>query len=103
MAEPTKRKTWSVVKVQLEALDRKGLVSLLGGLNDANVANRRFLHSRLTPDSRAIEEYRRPGADAEDPRAGPKPPGTSLCNTPANSSRAASPQPPCRASASRRG
>ncbi len=64
MAEPTQRKTWSEVKARLEALDRKGLVSLLGDLYDANVANRRFLHSRLTPGSRAIEEYRRLVADA---------------------------------------
>jgi len=39
-------------------------VSLLGDLYDANVANRRFLHSRLAPGSRAIEEYRRLVADA---------------------------------------
>ena len=64
MAGPTRRKTWSEVKARLEALDRKGLVSLLGDLYDANVANRRFLHSRLTPGSRAIEEYRRLVADA---------------------------------------
>ena len=64
MAEPTRRKKWSEVKARLEALDRKGLVSLLGDLYDANVANRRFLHSRLPPGSRAIEEYRRLVADA---------------------------------------
>ncbi len=64
MAEPTRRKKWSEVKARLEALDRKGLVSLLGDLYDANVANRRFLHSRLTPGSRDIEEYRRLIADA---------------------------------------
>jgi len=64
MAEPTKRKKWSDVKARLEAFDRKGLVSLLGDLYDASVANRRFLHSRLTPGSRAIEEYRRLVADA---------------------------------------
>ena len=64
MAEPTRRKKWSEVKARLGALDRKGLVSLLGDLYDANVANRRFLHSRLTPASRAIEEYRRLVADA---------------------------------------
>ncbi|MEP7346224.1 MAG: hypothetical protein ABI877_13200, partial [Gemmatimonadaceae bacterium] len=64
MAEPTKRKTWSDVKARLEAFDRKGLVSLLGDLYDANVANRRFLHSRLTPGSRAIEEYRHLVANA---------------------------------------
>jgi hypothetical protein len=63
MAETTRRK-WSGVKARLEALDRKGLVSLLGDLYDANVANRRFLHSRLTPSSCAIEEYRRLVADA---------------------------------------
>lgn len=63
MAEPTRRKKWSEVKARLEALDRKGLVSLLGDLYDANVANRRFLHSRLTPGSRAIEEYRRSTGD----------------------------------------
>ncbi len=59
-----KRKKWSEVKARLEALDRKGLVSLLGDLYDANVANRRFLHSRLGPCSRDIEEYRRLVADA---------------------------------------
>jgi hypothetical protein len=42
----------------------KDLVSLLGDLYDANVANRCFLHSRLTPGGGAIEEYRRLVADA---------------------------------------
>jgi hypothetical protein len=64
MAEQTKRKKWSNVKARLEAFDRKGLVSLLGDLYDASEANRRFLHSRLTPGSRAIAEYRRLVADA---------------------------------------
>ena len=64
MAEQNTRKKWSDVKTRLEALDRKGLVSLLGDLYDANLANRRFLHARLTPGSRAIEEYRRLVADA---------------------------------------
>jgi hypothetical protein len=64
MAEPTKRKKWSDVKARLEAFDRKGLVSLLGEVYDASVANRRFLHSRLTPGSRAIEVYRQLVADA---------------------------------------
>jgi hypothetical protein len=64
MAEPTGRKKWSEVKARLEALDWKGLVSLLGDLYAANEANRRFLHARLVPGSRAIEEYRRLVADA---------------------------------------
>jgi hypothetical protein len=64
MAEQTKRKKWSDVKARLEAFDRTALVSLLGDLYDASAANRRFLHSRLTHDSRAIEEYRRLVADA---------------------------------------
>jgi hypothetical protein len=64
MAEQTKRTTWSDVKARLEAFDRKGLVSLLGELYSASVANRRFLHSRLTPGSRTIEAYRRLVADA---------------------------------------
>jgi len=64
MAEQTKRRKWSDVKVRLEAFDQKGLVSLLGELYAASVANRRFLHSRLTPGSRAIEEYRQLVADA---------------------------------------
>ena len=64
MPEPIRRKKWSEVKARLEALDRKGLVSLLGDLYDANEANRRFLHARLVPDSRSIEEYRRLVADA---------------------------------------
>jgi hypothetical protein len=64
MTEQTQRKKWSDVKARLEALDRKALVSLLGDLYDASVVNRRFLHSRLTPGSRAIEEYRRLVADA---------------------------------------
>lgn len=59
MAERTKRKKWSDVKARLEAFDHKDLVSLLGELYAASVATRRFLHSRLTPGSRAIEEYRR--------------------------------------------
>lgn len=64
MAERTKRKKWSDVKARLEAFDHKDLVSLLGELYAASVANRRFLHSRLTPGSRAIEEYRRLVASA---------------------------------------
>ncbi len=64
MAEPTKRRKWSDVKARLEAFDHKGLVSLLGELYAASVANRRFLHSRLTPGSRTIEEYRQLVADA---------------------------------------
>ena len=64
MAAQTKRKKWSDVKARLEPFDRKGLVSLLGELYAANGANRRFLHSRLTPGSRAIEEYRHLVADA---------------------------------------
>ncbi|MEO8257260.1 MAG: hypothetical protein ABI868_07935 [Acidobacteriota bacterium] len=67
MAEQTTRKKWGDLKARLEALDRRGLVSLLGDLYAANVANRRFLHSRLTPGSRAIEEYRRLIADAISP------------------------------------
>ncbi len=39
MAEPTRRKKWSDVEARLEALDRKGLVSLLGDLYDANVSS----------------------------------------------------------------
>jgi hypothetical protein len=64
VAEQTRRNRWSDVKARLAALDRKDLVSLLGDLYDASVANRRFLHSRLTPGSRDIEEYRRLVADA---------------------------------------
>ncbi|MEO7270579.1 MAG: hypothetical protein ABIX28_16310 [Vicinamibacterales bacterium] len=52
------------MKARLETVDRKGIVSLLGDLYDASVANRRFLHARLTPGSRAIVEYRRLVADA---------------------------------------
>ena len=64
MAEPTRRTKWCEVKARLEALDRKGLVSLLGDLHDANETNRRFLHARLAAGSRTIEEYRRLVADA---------------------------------------
>ena len=39
-------------------------MSLLGELYAANVASRRFLHSRLTPGSRTIEEHRQLVADA---------------------------------------
>lgn len=59
MAERTERKKWSDVKARLEAIDHKDLVSVLGELYAASVANRRFLHSRLTPGRRAIEDYRR--------------------------------------------
>lgn len=81
MVAPTRRKKWSEVKVRLEALDRKSLVSLLGDLYDASVANRRFLHRRLVADAiypdpfskrrvsvrdaaAAIAEYRRSTGDA---------------------------------------
>jgi hypothetical protein len=59
MSDQKKRKTWSDIKTRLETLDRKGLVSLIGDLYDASVANRRFLQTRLAPDARAIEDYRR--------------------------------------------
>jgi hypothetical protein len=49
VAEQTKSKRCSDVKARLEALDRKSLVSLLGDVYDASVANRRFRHA---PDSR---------------------------------------------------
>ena len=75
MAEQTKRKKWSDVKARLEAFDRTGLVSLLGDLYDASAANRRFLHSRLTHDSRAIEEYRAPGRRRDLPRPVQQAPG----------------------------
>jgi len=59
VAQPTVRKKWGEVKARLEAVDRKGLVSLIADLYDANPANRRFLHSRLRPASDDIDEYRR--------------------------------------------
>jgi hypothetical protein len=58
MAEPTRRKKWSEVKVRLEALDRKGLVSLLGDLCDANVAKSPV--PALAPDSRQSRHRRVP-------------------------------------------
>lgn len=64
MAEPKRRRTWSEVKARLQTFDREGLVSLVSDLYDASVANRRFLHSRLTPGSGTVEEYRRVVADA---------------------------------------
>lgn len=67
MTEQNERRKWSDVKARLEAFDHNSLVSLLRELYAASVANRRFLHSRLTPGSRAIEEYRRRVADATYP------------------------------------
>lgn len=64
MAEPKRRRTWSEVKARLQTFDREGLVSLVSDLYDASVANRRFLHSRFTPGSGTVEEYRRLVADA---------------------------------------
>ncbi len=64
MAEPKRRRTWSEVKARLQTFDREGLVSLVADLYDASAANRRFLHSRLTPGSRTVEEYRRVVAGA---------------------------------------
>lgn len=64
MAEPRGRSTWSEVKARLQTFDREGLVSLVADLYDASAANRRFLHSRLTPGSSTVEEYRRVVADA---------------------------------------
>jgi hypothetical protein len=64
VAHSPKRKGWADVKARLESFDRKGLVSLIGDLYDANAANRRFLHSRLAPGDNAIEEYHRLVADA---------------------------------------
>lgn len=59
MAEPRRRGTWSEVKARLQTFDREGLVSLVADLYDASAANRRFLHSRLSPGSGTVEEYRR--------------------------------------------
>ncbi|MCC7035496.1 MAG: hypothetical protein IT179_21965 [Acidobacteria bacterium] len=59
MAEPKRRSTWSEVKARLQTFDREGVVSLVADLYDASAANRRFLHSRLTPGSGTVEEYRR--------------------------------------------
>jgi hypothetical protein len=64
VAHSQKRKGWADVKARLESFDRKGLVSLIGDLYDANAANRRFLHSRLAPGDNSIEEYHRLVADA---------------------------------------
>lgn len=64
MAEPKRRRTWSEVKARLQTFDREGLVSLVADLYDASEANRRFLHSRLSPGSGTVEEYRRVVADA---------------------------------------
>jgi len=64
MAEPRRRGTWSEVKARLQTFDREGLVSLVADLYDARAANRRFLHSRLSPGSGTVEEYRRLVADA---------------------------------------
>ena len=52
------------MKARLQTFDRAGLVSLLADLYDASAANRRFLHSRLTPGRGTVEEYRRLVADA---------------------------------------
>jgi hypothetical protein len=64
VAHRPNRKSWADVKARLESFDRKGLVSLIGDLYDANAANRRFLNSRLAPGDNSIEEYRRLVADA---------------------------------------
>ncbi len=52
------------MKARLQTFDREGLVSLVADLYDARAANRRFLHSRLSPGSGTVEEYRRLVADA---------------------------------------
>jgi hypothetical protein len=64
MAKPKRRKTWSEVKARLQTFDREAFVSLVADLYEASAANRRFLHSRLTPGSGTVEEYRRLVADA---------------------------------------
>ena len=64
MAEPKRRSTWSEVKARLQTFDCEDLVSLVADLYDSSAANRRFLHSRLTPGSGTVEEYRRVVADA---------------------------------------
>jgi hypothetical protein len=55
---------WSAVKVQLETFDRQELVRLIGDLYRASSANRRFLETRLVPDSAGLEVYRRIVASA---------------------------------------
>jgi hypothetical protein len=54
-----KRKRWIDLKARLETFDRAGLVGLVADLYEASPANRRYLGSRLFPQSGAIEEYRR--------------------------------------------
>jgi len=54
-----KRKQWIDLRARLETFDRAGLVGLIADLYEASPANRRYLDSRLFPQSGAIEEYRR--------------------------------------------
>jgi hypothetical protein len=55
---------WSAVKVRLETFDRQELVRLIGDLYRASFANRRFLETRLVPESAGLEAYRRIVASA---------------------------------------
>jgi hypothetical protein len=55
----SKRKRWIDLKRRLETFDRTNLLGLISDLYEASPANRRFLDSRLFPESDAIEEYRR--------------------------------------------
>lgn len=59
MKVSSKRKRWTDVKARLETFDRTGLLGLIADLYEASPTNRRFLDSRLFPESGAIEEYRR--------------------------------------------
>ena len=64
VAGSANRKRWGDVKARLETFDRKGLVRLVADLYAASPANRRFLESRLLPESSGIEEYRQIVVDA---------------------------------------
>jgi hypothetical protein len=59
MKPPRAKNQGSAVRKRLETFDRTGLLNLLTDLYNATAENRRFLESRLLPDTDVIEQYRR--------------------------------------------
>ena len=59
-----KAATWADVNVNLERMDRPGLMGVIRDLYEASNLNRRFLHARFVPAAPVLEEYRRLVRDA---------------------------------------
>ena len=64
MANKAKKPTWASVKAQLQQMDSRALVNLLGDIYRLSAENRRFLHARLLDSKIELDKYRQLVEDA---------------------------------------